>query len=126
MRDLTQNKQGATTSYVPRAISLVLPAAVQDDWESHLEAVDSAVEWARSQPGVDPDRIFVAGFCFGGGVAVRYSAWKPEKVAACGVFYGKPVSQGTGLPPLYAGARHSNTGDSIYEYHHYVHKRACR
>lgn len=96
--------QGATTTYVPRAISLVLPAAIGDKWEPHLQAVDSAVDWALSQPGVDPEKVYVAGFCFGGGVAVRYSQWRPEKVKACGVFYGKPVTQAsTDLPPVYAG-----------------------
>ena len=38
-----------------------------------------------------------------GGLSIRYARMSPHKVAACGVFYGKPVTEGVGgLPPTYA------------------------
>ena len=37
---------GQTTGFVPRAISLVLPAVIQGRWDQHLRAVDSAVAFA--------------------------------------------------------------------------------
>jgi dienelactone hydrolase len=55
--------------------------------------VHKAVQWLKQQPGVDPRRIAVAGFCLGGGAALRYAAAFPQDVAACGVFYGKPLEE---------------------------------
>ena len=37
---------GQATGFVPRAISLVLPAVIQGLWNQHLRAVDSAVAFA--------------------------------------------------------------------------------
>jgi len=38
-----------------------------------------------------------------GGLAVRYAQQEPAKVGACGVFYGKPLTEGArGLPPVFA------------------------
>ena len=60
-------------------------------------------ETARSEDGGGQDQVAICGFCFGGGVAVRYAQLQPQFVKACGVFYGKPISEGAeGLPPVYA------------------------
>ena len=48
----------------------------------------------KQQPDIDPDRVAVAGFCYGGGAAVRYAAAHPGAAAAVGVFYGRPLTPG--------------------------------
>ena len=97
---------GQTTAYVPRAISLVLPAVVQNEWGKHLEAVDSAATFAlkaEQESGSGASKLSICGFCFGGGVACRYAQFRRELVNSCGVFYGKPLTDGAaGLPPVYA------------------------
>jgi len=98
---------GQTTGFVPRAISLVLPAVVQGRWDPHLRAVDSAVDFAledaKREGGGGQEQVAICGFCFGGGVAVRYGQMRPQRVRACGVFYGKPISEGAEeLPPVFA------------------------
>lgn len=45
----------------------------------------------KQQPGVDASRVAVAGFCYGGGSAIRYAAQHPGEAAAVGVFYGRPA-----------------------------------
>lgn len=99
---------GQTTGWVPRAISLVVPAVVSGKWGPHLAAVDSAVDYALALAPSTPSagracKVAICGFCFGGGLAVRYAQQEPAKVGACGVFYGKPLTEGArGLPPVYA------------------------
>ena len=43
---------------------------------------------------VDPKRVAIVGFCYGGAAAARAAAARPDAVRACGVFYGKPPSDG--------------------------------
>ncbi len=45
----------------------------------------------KAQPDVDPDRIIVAGWCYGGGAAVRYAAAHPGQAAGVAIFYGRPL-----------------------------------
>jgi dienelactone hydrolase len=62
---------------------------------SYLEA--TCGEWA------DVNNIFVAGFCFGGGLALRYADKYAERVRACAVFYGKPIKTLTGFDSNFYG-----------------------
>jgi len=48
--------------------------------------LDAARKFLQQQPGVDPARIGVIGFCMGGGFALMYAARAPIGVAA--TFYG--------------------------------------
>jgi hypothetical protein len=58
----------------------------------------------KQQPGVDPARVCVAGFCFGGASALRYAASHPGEAAAVAVFYGRPLEGGgSGLYAPLAG-----------------------
>ena len=57
----------------PRQV-IDVPAQL-DDWRA-------AIEFARSQPGVDPDRVVVWGTSFGGGHALTLAAEGPDGVVA--------------------------------------------
>jgi carboxymethylenebutenolidase len=95
---------GQTTNWIPRAISLVLPAVTRGQWDPHLRAVNSAVSYAlEAQQNAELSKVSICGFCFGGGVAARYAQQHPERVRACGIFYGKPLTDdASGMPPVYA------------------------
>ncbi|KIY99957.1 carboxymethylenebutenolidase [Monoraphidium neglectum] len=86
---------GRCTTWIPRALALAYPHALKPGATWGVEAVHSAVEWVKQQPGVDPSRVAVAGFCYGGGSALRYAAAYPGSAAAVGVFYGRPLQEGT-------------------------------
>lgn len=79
--------RGATTSWIPRAIWLALTTP---DAQVHAN-LDAVIAWVQAQPDVDPGRIVVMGFCYGGGKALSYSL-SPSAAAATlagtGVFYG--------------------------------------
>ena len=45
-------------------------------------------DWLARQPGVDPDRVGMAGFCMGGGFAMLYAARGGRKLRAVAPFYG--------------------------------------
>lgn len=84
--------QGNTTGLIPRAINLVKGAAFNDDWKLPLRDFHRVVEYMRTQPDADTTRSAVSGFCFGGGVALRYAETYPSSdIKAVGVFYGKPT-----------------------------------
>jgi carboxymethylenebutenolidase len=77
--------RGSTTSLIPRAIYQVVttkPEAINAD-------VDSVFAWAGAQPEVDPGRIAVLGFCYGGRASLAYSLHN-NRIAATVVFYGSP------------------------------------
>jgi carboxymethylenebutenolidase len=77
--------RGSTTSWIPRAIYQVVttpPEQVNAD-------LDSIFAWLESQPEVDPARIGIAGFCYGGRTSLLYSLHN-EDIAATVVFYGSP------------------------------------
>ena len=82
--------EGASTGWVPRAISLVAKAGLARGWGAAPLA--STIEWTASMNPVDPKRVAIVGFCYGGAAAVRAAAARPDAVRACGVFYGKPPS----------------------------------
>jgi carboxymethylenebutenolidase len=66
--------------------------------------LDAARKFLQQQPGVDPARIGVIGFCMGGGFALMYAARAPIGVAA--TFYGdvpKTTDQLRGVCPVLGG-----------------------
>lgn len=75
--------RGQTTDWLLRAIYLALTVPEAQA----LSDLDPVFDWLQEQPDVDPDRIVVMGFCYGGGKALQYSLRNPE-LAATGVFYG--------------------------------------
>lgn len=77
--------RGSTTALIPRAIYQVIatkPESINAD-------LDSVFAWLESQPEVDPTRIAVLGFCYGGRASLAYSLHN-DRVAATIVFYGFP------------------------------------
>lgn len=77
--------RGSTTSWIPRAIYQTLTAK-PETVNADIEAV---VKWAKGQAGVDPTRVAVLGFCYGGRTSLLYTLHDPS-VAATVVFYGNP------------------------------------
>jgi len=75
--------RGQTTSWLPRAIWQTIRKS-EDEVNTDLQSV---YDWLVTQPGVDPERIMVMGFCFGGRAALAYSLTNPD-LAGTGVFYG--------------------------------------
>jgi len=87
--------RGSTTSLLPRAIFQVIsnkPEQVDGD----LTAV---FDWLSAQPDVEPGRVAIAGFCYGGTASIRYAVNNP-KIAATAVFYGTPVVDAAKLKAL--------------------------
>ena len=87
--------RGGSTSSIPRAIYQISSnPATQID--SDLDAV---FQWLAAQSDVQPDKIAVLGFCFGGGTSLRYSA-NSGKPAATVLFYGMPIADKDRLKKL--------------------------
>ncbi|MFV9506166.1 MAG: dienelactone hydrolase family protein [Oscillochloridaceae bacterium umkhey_bin13] len=87
--------RGSSTSWIPRAIYLAAstpPERVNTD-------LDAVYAWLATQPEVDPERIAVMGFCYGGRTSLRYSIHNPT-VAATGIFYGMAHTTPAQLAPL--------------------------
>jgi carboxymethylenebutenolidase len=83
------------TSWIPRAIYLAMTtetAQVNTD-------LDAVFNWLATQPNVDPNRIMVMGFCYGGGKSLEYSLYN-ERVAATGIFYGSLITDPAQLQAL--------------------------
>jgi carboxymethylenebutenolidase len=76
--------RGRSTAWLPTAIYQTATQA-QEDVNADLDAVFA---WLTARPEVDPERIAVIGFCYGGRMALRYSLHNPQ-VAAIGNFYGE-------------------------------------
>jgi carboxymethylenebutenolidase len=87
--------RGSTTSWIPRAIyQIVTTPAEQVDRD-----LDAVFAWLAAQPDVQPDRIAIMGFCYGGGTSLRYSLGN-GKFAATVVFYGTPIADAERLRAL--------------------------
>jgi len=77
--------RGSTTGWLPRAIYQV----VSSKPENINADLDSVYAWLESRLDVDPDRIAIAGFCFGGRTSLAYSLHN-NQLAATVIFYGSP------------------------------------
>ena len=77
--------RGSTTGWVPGAIYQVISARP----ENINTDLDSVYAWLESQPDVDPNRIAIAGFCYGGRTSLAYSLHN-NRLAATVMFYGSP------------------------------------
>ncbi|MFO8149655.1 MAG: dienelactone hydrolase family protein [Trueperaceae bacterium] len=76
--------RGTTTRWLPKALWHTL--STPD--ERVIEDLDTVVAWLRSRGDVDPERIVVMGFCYGGGKALAYALARPGVPAGTAVFYG--------------------------------------
>lgn len=75
--------RGQTTTWLPRAIyqALSIPE------EQVLGDLELVLAWVRQLPDIDPARVVIMGFCYGGSKALQFSL-RNDQVAATGVFYG--------------------------------------
>lgn len=87
--------RGHTTNWLPTAIWQTL-RTTQERVDTDLDAVFA---WLRTQPSIDPSRIMVMGFCYGGRAALHYSLHNSD-IAATGVFYGTPLTDAERLAAL--------------------------
>lgn len=87
--------RGRSTGWVPRAIFLRVTLAM----EQVVGDLDATFDWLADQPDVDPARIVVMGFCYGGDAALQYSLAHP-KPAGTGIFYGSLVTDPAELQRL--------------------------
>ncbi|HEY8056190.1 MAG TPA: dienelactone hydrolase family protein [Terriglobales bacterium] len=77
---------GGTASFagqteIGRAISQLSPGEISAD-------LDAAADWALQQPAAS-HKLYVVGFCWGGGQSFRYATHR-DHLAAAFVFYGVP------------------------------------
>ena len=79
--------RGNTTDWIPTAIWQVSTTPT----EQVDSDIDAVILWASNQPDVDPERVAIMGFCFGGGTAIRYSVNTPS-ISATAVFYGSTIA----------------------------------
>ena len=75
--------RGVSTSLIPRAIYQV----IRTPEERVNTDLDAVFAWAAQQPNIDPERIAIIGFCYGGRVSISYSM-SNNKLAATSTFYG--------------------------------------
>jgi carboxymethylenebutenolidase len=87
--------RGSVTSWLPRAIYLSLTTPT----ERVNVDLDAVFAWLAGRPDVDPNRIIVMGFCYGGGKALRYSLHN-RNVAGTGIFYGSLITDPAVLQDL--------------------------
>jgi carboxymethylenebutenolidase len=87
--------RGNSTGWLPRAIyqAVTTPEQQVDD------DLNTVFDWLAAQPDIQPTKIAIMGFCYGGGTSLRYSLSNP-KLAATVVFYGSTIADPTRLKAL--------------------------
>lgn len=110
--------RGSTTSWIPRAIYQVISTQPED---ANAD-LDSVYAWLESQPDVDPGRIAIAGFCYGGRTSLVYSLHN-NRLAATVIFYGSPETNAKVLMNLpgpvlgiFGGADQSIPVESVHAF----------
>jgi carboxymethylenebutenolidase len=76
---------------VPRALALVAGAALGPGATWGRDELASVLRWVEGQPWGEGARVGVAGFCYGGGAALRCAEEHHESIAAVACFYGAPL-----------------------------------
>ena len=90
--------RGETTTFIPKAIWLVLTTPQQ----RVNEDLNAVLRWAATQDDVEEaGKEAVLGFCFGGGKAIGYTT-QERPGAATVVYYGEPVYELDALAALRA------------------------
>lgn len=87
--------RGASTGWLPRAIWQTLRTP-EDRVSSDLDKVFAELV---TRPDVDPERVMIMGFCYGGGKALLYSLTNPQ-LRATAVFYGSLITEAERLETL--------------------------
>jgi len=88
--------RGQATRWLPKALWHTL--STPD--ERVIDDLDSVIAWLRTRDDVDPERIVVMGFCYGGGKALAYALARPGVPAGTAVFYGDLSDDATALARL--------------------------
>ena len=79
--------RGSTTKWLPRAIW----QTIRTPLERVNQDLDTVFAALAARDGVDPERIMVMGFCYGGGKALEYALHNPQ-VNSTAVFYGTLIT----------------------------------
>ena len=87
--------RGASTKMIPRAIYLV----VNTPEERVMQDLQGAFDYLATQASVDKTKIGVMGFCYGGGMSLRFGVRNPA-LAATLVYYGSPITDPAKLGAL--------------------------
>lgn len=87
--------RGQATDWIARALWLRL--TVPED--RVVADLNAAVEHLQGIDTVDPERIAVVGFCYGGEMALRYGVTN-RRLKGVAVFYGKPILDSKALGAL--------------------------
>ena len=87
--------RGRSTSWIPTAIY----QTVRTPQERVNADLDAVYAWLTEQSNIDPERIAIIGFCYGGGVALFYSLHNLD-LTATGNFYGDRVTDVAALRTL--------------------------
>lgn len=97
--------------------------------------LDTAYDVLQSLPGVDPDRIAVVGFCFGGTQAMLLGA-RSRDARAIGIYYGSDpivdrdaighLSGGRSLLGIYGGSDNLIPLDDVLTFERLLHESGAR
>lgn len=87
--------RGRLATSIPGALFLRIGAPV----ERVNSDMQAAYDYLVMQPGVDPARVAVMGFCYGGGVALRHATVNPQ-IAATINLYGDMIETVDGFGAL--------------------------
>ena len=96
------HRQGRMTTGLHEEMQTAIDRAGRCTDDDIVADVKAAVDFLKAQPFVQPDRIGIVGFCFGGRVSYLAAGTMPD-IKAASVFYGGRILQplgGSGPSPL--------------------------